>query len=549
MMKQIMATHTPDGREFDVKPLLHVVENVMHHANPIIPGIFLATTQVQALDRKALQSGFSDMLQLLAYPINRIACEVVIALAAFAVNYGKFWLVVQFSPTNLLAYSVALLKQLPVILEQADPLEPPDILEQADPLEALTNLIKAMLDMTKCIVEFKELPSLYITPETPALATATAHIPTAVYWTIRSIVACASQIMSLIDMGHEYIESTTEAWELSSLADMVSNIHSHLKKQLALCYQHIGEKRVAENEKRQAEAYQTLVRIVSMSHIDNMTMLKCLINDKKDQLPLWDAHSERQVSLDVLRRKNVLLFISEPDLSYDKDLFILDRMYTESRQHPSRPESQYEIVWLPAVDTLWFTTRRFKMPWYSVNDPSFLNPPVIKYIKEVWHYNKTPLLVALDPQGNVVNTNAIHMMRIWGNLAFPFTTAREDGLWREATWKIELLADSIEPLISTWISEGKYICLYGGEDTEWIRKFTKTAKAVAQAARIPLEMLYVGKSYPGEKVRKNNTTIVAENLSHILPNLNLIWFFWVRLESMWHSKTKHGNACLKIYFF
>ncbi|KAF7144107.1 hypothetical protein RHSIM_Rhsim05G0212000 [Rhododendron simsii] len=485
--------------------------------------------------------------------------KVVIALAAFAVNYGKFWLVVQLSPTNLLADSVALLKQLPVILEQADPLEPPvileqadpleppDILEQADPLEALTNLIKAMLDMTKCIVKFKELPSLYITPETPALATATAHIPTAVYWTIRSIVACASQIMSLIDMGHESIESTTEAWELSSLADTVSNIHSHLKEQLALCYQHI-------DEKRDAEAYQTLVRIVGMSHVDNIKMLKYLINDKKDQLPLWDGHSNRQVSLDVLRRKNVLLFISEPDLTYDKGLFILRVLYNASRQHPSRPESQYEIVWLPAVDrsapwikAMQFERRKASMPWYSVYDPSLLYPPVIKYIKEVWHFNKTPLLVVLDPQGNVVNTNAIHMMWIWGNLAFPFTTAREDGLWREATSLIELLA--YLPLISTWISEGKYICLYGGEDIEWIRKFTKTAKAVAQAARIPLEMLYVGKSYPREKVRKNNTTIVAENLSHILPDLNLIWFFWVRLENMWHSKTKHGNACLKIYYF
>lgn len=98
------------------------------------------------------------------------------------------------------------------------------------------------------------------------------------------------------------------------------------------------------------------------------------------------------------------------------------------------------------------------------------------------------------------------------------------------------------------ISEGKYICLYGGEDMEWIRRFTTTAKAVAQAAGIQLEMLYVGKSNPREKVRKINSTIVAEKLSHILPDLTFIWFFWVRLESMWHSKTQHGKACLKIFY-
>lgn len=35
--------------------------------------------------------------------------------------------------------------------------------------------------------------------------------------------------------------ATTEAWELSSLAHKVQNIHEHLKGQLTLCYQHIGE--------------------------------------------------------------------------------------------------------------------------------------------------------------------------------------------------------------------------------------------------------------------------------------------------------------------
>ena len=90
------------------------------------------------------------------------------------------------------------------------------------------------------------------------------------------------------------------------------------------------------------------------------------------------------------------------------------------------------------------------------------------------------------------------------------------------------------------LNEGKYICLYGGEDIEWIRKFTSTAKAVVRAANIKLEMLYVGKSNPIEKVRRNITTIQRENLSHVLPDISLIWFFWVRLESMWHSRVQNG---------
>ena len=118
-------------------------------------------------------------------------------MAAFATTYGEFWLVAHLYPTNPLAKSVAILKQLPDILEHTDALKPK--------FEALSSLIKVMVDVAKCIVQFKELPPQYITPDTPAMVTAIAHIPTAVYWTIRSIVACASQIASLIGMSHEYV--------------------------------------------------------------------------------------------------------------------------------------------------------------------------------------------------------------------------------------------------------------------------------------------------------------------------------------------------------
>lgn len=192
--------------------------------------------------------------------------KAVITLAAFAVNYGEFWLVAQLYTANPLAKSLAHLKQLPDVLERGDSLKPR--------FEAVSNLIKTMLDLTRCIVRFKELPEQYISPETPELVTATAHIPTAVYWIFRSIVACASIIINLIGMGHEYVHNspyffvhfharicfvstihqmrvstffvrhittTTEAWELSSLAHKISNIHDHLRNQLDLCNQHISK--------------------------------------------------------------------------------------------------------------------------------------------------------------------------------------------------------------------------------------------------------------------------------------------------------------------
>lgn len=123
--------------------------------------------------------------------------KLVLTMAAFALNYGEFWLLAQIYSSNPLAKSMAILRQLPVILEHTGPLKPR--------FDALNKLIRVMTDVTRCIVEFKELPSIYISSEVPALATAIAHIPTAVYWTMRSVVACATQITSLTTLGHEYV--------------------------------------------------------------------------------------------------------------------------------------------------------------------------------------------------------------------------------------------------------------------------------------------------------------------------------------------------------
>jgi len=121
--------------------------------------------------------------------------KVVLTLAAFAVIFGEFWLVAQLSAENTLAKSVALLKQLPDIAENFMSLKPH--------FEALIRLVKAAMDVTTCIVEFKELPSEYISEDTPPMSVASTHIPIASYWVIRSIVACASQIASLIGTRNE----------------------------------------------------------------------------------------------------------------------------------------------------------------------------------------------------------------------------------------------------------------------------------------------------------------------------------------------------------
>ncbi|XP_074563678.1 protein SIEVE ELEMENT OCCLUSION B-like [Curcuma longa] len=560
VVKQIISTHSPDGREIDTRSLLRLVEDILQRATPTV--IMTPQTHLELVDDKVQHIDVVGMLEVLAYTIHRISCEitckcsgggdahsttmalfnaltsytwdakVVIAMAAFAVSYGEFWLTAQLHTVNPLAKSVALLKQLPDILEHTDALKPR--------FDALNNLIKAMLDVTKCIIQFKDLPSDYISPENPDMAMALTHIPTAVYWTIRSVVACSSQIISLIGLGHEYISATTEAWELSSLAHKLSNIHGHLMKQLELLYRYIGEK-------KHVEAFQMLLRLFEAVHIDNMKILKAMISSK-DDLPLLDGATKKRVSVDVLRRKIVMLFITDLDISHE-ELFVLIQIYNDT--HQQKADRNYEVVWLPVTDRHFpwdnskeeaFNRLASTMPWYSLYHPSLLEPAVVRYIREIWHFDKRPQLVVLDPQGKVVCPNALHMMWIWGSLAFPFTSNREEALWKDETWRLEFLVDEIDPVLLGWIREGRHVCLYGGEDIAWIRQFTTAMRRVSQEARVPLEMVYVGKSSPKDRVRKAITVIANEKLSGYWQDPVMVWFFWVRLESMWHSKMQHGRT-------
>ena len=123
--------------------------------------------------------------------------KVVTALAAFAVNFGEFWLVAQLYATNPLAKAVAMLKQLPEMLEADDTL--------SQKYDAIRELIKAILDVANSIVQFEELPSQYISPDAPQMLSATAYIPVAAYWIIRGVVVCANQISGMIGKGQEYV--------------------------------------------------------------------------------------------------------------------------------------------------------------------------------------------------------------------------------------------------------------------------------------------------------------------------------------------------------
>ncbi|GFS39873.1 hypothetical protein Acr_00g0065380 [Actinidia rufa] len=363
------------------------------------------------------------------------------------------------------------LKQLPdIIIEHAGSLELH--------FDAINTLIKAVLDVTKCVVDCKELSTQYISHETPPMSTAMALIPTATYWTIRSMVASASQITSLLGMSYDHLTSTTEAWELSSLAHKVGNIHGHLF------------------EKRRAEMYEMLVCLFKMDQRDNMKILKALIYSKDDKLPLLDGSNKKRVNIDVLRRKTMLLLISDIDM-FDKEVTIL------AHKTRTRAELNYES----------------QMPWYTVAKPSLLEPVVIRYIKEAWHFSKKLMLVALDPQGKSCSgRKRLGALSYWWAALTP-TYRNGEG--------------------------NTFACM----DIEWKRKFTATAKDVARTAGIAFEMVYIGKRFQKQVTRNITATITAEKLSSCLIHMVLLDPVGVHVSFLGKTRktAKNDRICNELF--
>ncbi|KAK8361034.1 hypothetical protein V6Z12_A03G011500 [Gossypium hirsutum] len=474
MNERIRSTHVPDGRVVDVTPVLQVTRNVLRH---IIPNINLSMNgHIDASDDQTSLSTVDGALDA----SHKICCElsckcsrggdahattmaifnmlssyswgakVVLTIAAFAVNFGEFWLIAQLCTSNSLAKSVALLKK-PYILEHSQTLK--------THFDALSKLINAMVDVTKCIVELTELPSKYISIDEPPLSTAMAHIHTATYWIISSVIVYEKKLM---------------------------------------------------------EAFAHFKRTIETPQVDNLMILQNIFGKEENLLNLDRA----EVYINVLRRKYVLLLISDIDI-FEEEIRVLEVVYKER---------------LPIVDrTTWnngyqekFSILQSIMSWYTVSHHVAIEPAVIKYIREEWGFVKKPITVTLNPQGKVLCPNALSMMWIWGNSAFPFSSEKEESFWKAKPWTLDLLVGHLETNLPTWVSQQKVVCFYGGVKMEWIESFTTATKGVANALDIGIEMVYVRKKNARERGKK----ITDDN----------VWFFWNLLESMLYSKTQHGKT-------
>ncbi|KAI4317332.1 hypothetical protein L6164_025207 [Bauhinia variegata] len=505
-IKKIFLAHDPDGRWLDSETMLRVIGNIMFHVS--------ATEEVPNFHFTSICKSNASEIELLGCPesvgciIRKISCKilcecssegdlrsrmmglfdllgnyrwdakVVLMVAAFAARYGEFWLLLKLSSSNALAASIFRLRQMP---RNLSPLK--------KQLRALNLLVKAMVDVAKCIIKFESLP------------------------------------LPNVELSNEYSDSTVvAAWELSSLTCRLNGVCNILR----------GLVDARENE---------IERVLHEVHLDNQEVLQLLF-PWKVSLPLKDCVTQAKLGVSELKNKIVLLLISNPELPLmDEEILLLSR---QTCDHPLNEElkKSYVIAWvpIPASSDVWtddedasFNHFSGSLPWYSLRKPWLLSSAVVKWIKAEWNYNKEPIMVVMDSNGKVTNLNAINMLNIWGLGAYPFTASKEAELWQQEKLTMQLLIDHIDPFLADWVAQGKNICIYGGDDMGWIREFNGKIEEIKQSG-LQLEILYVGKSGSSESV-ENVKTMTESILLYTRAKL-----FWLRLESMRRSKQGLGKT-------
>lgn len=159
-----------------------------------------------------------------------------------------------------------------------------------------------------------------------------------------------------------------------------------------------------------------------------------------------------------LKDKVVVLLVSKPELLPLEGLLLLVHQ-TYDHPHQKKLEGSYAIIWLPiSISDTWtdaeeeiFNFLSKSLPWFSVGQPWLVNSAVVNYIKQAWDYKNDPLMVVLDSQGLISNSNAIEMVLIWGARAYPFSSSREKELWEEENWTLQLLVNEIDHLLTRWV--------------------------------------------------------------------------------------------------
>ncbi|XP_019186042.1 PREDICTED: protein SIEVE ELEMENT OCCLUSION B-like [Ipomoea nil] len=602
MMELVCATHNPDGTNFNSNVVLSAIEKILNSEKATdkeATGEMLEEFELNFREFSLkiqhlcfeLTSKSSSMIDghltticllstLSAYPWE---AKMVLMLAAFSICNGKLNIFSQ------LHYRKGLREQLPIVMQMTNSTTSND----PNPID---DLIKCAMDLTKCIVEINQSSSDSLS-QSVILA-----LPMASYWIGRSI-ACIATNCACLPLTNIKFRSELNIIT-AKIKDTLSTCFPALEAKKAEESYKALKRALFHNSSDKLEVLKLIFNVIDGNEISLSTRqtpevekigLNFFDEDKKVALLLTSGLDISNERIQILNN----FYTNSISTPYILWIPIVDDHFSWStKQHKEfRDKMEFEIMDDPHKRIARSFTRFVKenlLPHFQIGEEPILisldqqgriihknamhmiqtwSPGYIEDRKlEVQERNNIfpfiekemkersqgldSLIFDIDEQishlaGEVdekINAwtsqinNMINKLRKQSNM---YSTERENALWKkEKDWSLGLVVGEIDYRITSWIREGCYIFLYGGNDIKWVREFTSKVHEVRFKTDTAIMLIYMGKN---ETIR---ASIDEENMSHLLHSSYHSWRFWTRLRSALLSRINylyatncHGDVC------
>ena len=136
----------------------------------------------------ARNTAFSILEKLSGY---KWEAKAVVTLAAFAYDFGDFWLFADRFESDTLVNQFALLKNVPQLIKKGE------LQKHGQEIRDVSSLIKNTMNVIAIFDEFEKLSRPYTTKDIPELQSAFDSIQEDAYWTIVTIAAISTKISIL----------------------------------------------------------------------------------------------------------------------------------------------------------------------------------------------------------------------------------------------------------------------------------------------------------------------------------------------------------------
>ncbi|KAK7268780.1 hypothetical protein RIF29_21489 [Crotalaria pallida] len=510
ILDRVYLTHVNDDELCDTKILYDLVSNVLLESRaqlipvttfkPEFPTLKLISCQM-ITTRSAANCVHQTTLWILQHLRSYSwDAKALITLAAFSLEYGSFWHLFRVPTTDLVGNSLKQLNQV----------------QSRKVTDDIAELVKFIASVFQHIRQWATWSSTgdYDPEDVPSLTEAFQEIPVVVYWTIASLVASTSSLVGF----------SLREYNFSDFRERLSVSALRLEENLRKCRQEIGY----------IDDYLARKKIFDKPK-DIVDLLKALIyRNGTGQLnpQIYEGNVLVKTGLEVFTQKQVLLFISSLD-SIDDEISLLNFIYNRLQEYPKESikgfnKEDLKILWIPIVDVDWdenlkskFFRLKNRIKFYVVEYFTMLPGHKIITDPERLGYIGKPIIPVFDPQGKILNKDALDLIFQWEIDAFPFREI--DGY--ELTQKLKWLWDILKKVIpGLQIKGDRYIFIYGGTNNKWIQDFT-------------MEL---------DQFRRNDdlkrADVIIDHYQLGKDDPNKVPSFWIGIERKKQNKIKHQEV-------